>query len=169
MLFQQISSKEIGQYNAMLKKKITSFLMEFRAKLNRYPIKDINKFVNHYSYKQLGKLIINGESIEGPVVVLQIQKKYKELKKKANPSYFNVILQNYRHDATKAKRNGRPTVKEVYKEYNEELLSSFKQMELDLDFLTSGLKEIVKYIKAFNKSNLKGKNNIEIDNESEEE
>lgn len=154
MLNQKMSNTDIKQYSVMLKKNITSFLMSYRDRLKRYPILQIKKFTSHPSYKESKEkkvFNISGEKLAGGVLVDEIQKKHKELNKKANPGYFNYILRSFKHDALKLEKENKTKLKETYDTYRDELKAEFKQMELDFDFLVDGVKEISKYVKEFNR------------------
>lgn len=150
----KIPNTEINKYHKLLKQKIAHYLLGFREKFTKYPIDQVKKFKSHPSYKEFGKVNIEGENIEGKILVDDIQNKYKDLNKKANPSYFNYILKNYKLDASKCKKDENQKLKSIYSSYDDELKMDFKQMDMDFDFLVSGIKEINKHVTQFNKNNI---------------
>lgn len=143
--------KEIKDYTNRLKNRVTSFLVKYRKRYNAFPIGSINKLVKHDSYKYLSKLIINGVSIETPIAIKDMQKKYNGIKKKLNPSYFNPIIKGFISDAKKAGND--TSISSLYSNYCSELDAEFKQLDLDLDFCLNTLKSLNKALKEYNTKN----------------
>ena len=94
--------KDIKKYNLMLKNKVTSFLVGYRKRYNAFPISTINKLVRQNNYKVLAKLIIYDVPIDSKVALSDMQKRYKDIKGKLNPSYYNPVIRGFNVDAKKA-------------------------------------------------------------------
>lgn len=141
--------RDIKAYNIKLKSKITSFLVSYRKKYDAFPITSINKLTRHDSYKALSKLIIYDVSIEPNVALKDLQNRYKGIKKKLNPSYFNPVLRGFNQDVKKASSN--ESVKDLYTKYSHQLDAEFKQLDLDLDYCIATLKALNKALSEYNK------------------
>ena len=142
--------KTTKSHHLILKSNITSFLVSFRKKYNKFPIKDLGR-VGRISYSNIRKMIINGVSLEPKIAVREIKKKYVELGKKSKPSYFNPILRSFIKDASKCKSYEEE--KQIFNSYKNELESEFKQLDIDLSFCINGLKEVTKALHDYNIAN----------------
>lgn len=140
--------RDIKSYTVKLKSKITSFLVPYRKKYDAFPIQTINKLVRQDSYKALSKLIVNDVPIEANVALKDLQTRYKNIKKKLNPSYYNPVLRGFNQDAKKASDE---YIKEIYKNYVHQLDAEFKQLDLDLDFCIATLRALNKALSEHNK------------------
>ena len=154
MLFQ---TKVAKAHYTILKSDITSFLVSFKKKYNRFPIKDLGR-VSRINYSSIRKFVIHGVSMEPKIAVREIKKKYVELGKNVKPSYFNPILRSFLQDAKKCKTDEEE--KSVFSSYKEELKSEFKQFDIDLLFCVNGLSEVTKSLHNYNNEN-KQKEKIE--------
>ncbi len=143
--------KDIRGYNVKLKSKITSFLVSYRKKYDAFPIGSINKLTKHTNYKALSKLIINDVSIEPELAIKDLQERYKGIKKKLNPSYFNPVLRGFTSDAKKT--TSKESMRDIYTKYSHQLDAEFKQLDLDLDFCVATLKALNKSLSEYNKKN----------------
>ena len=146
----------VRKYKILLKSDVTSFLTSFRRKYRAFPIKLLNELSKNSSYKNLKKLMVNGVSIEPNVLIKDINKKYKQLEKQINPSYFNPTLRAYTKDASKCKDESE--VKIIYKNYLDELKRQFKDIDMSLAYCLEGLKAINYALKIKN-TNEKGNEN----------
>jgi hypothetical protein len=147
--------KDLKGYNTKLKSKVTSFLVSYRKKYDAFPISSINKLVKHTNYKALSKLIINDVSIEPELAIRDLQERYKGIKKKLNPSYFNPILRGFNQDAKKT--TSKESMRDIYNKYSHQLDAEFKQLDLDLDFCVATLKALNRALSEYNKKNRKPK------------
>ena len=141
--------KIIKSHHTILKSTIVSFLVSYKKKYNKFPIKDLGR-VGRLSYSNIKDTVINGVSMEPKIAVREIKKKYKEIGKKIKPSYFNPILRSYLKDALKCKNDSEEA--HIYRNYKAELESEFKQMDMDLMFCLNGLKEVTKTLHDYNKN-----------------
>lgn len=141
--------RDVKKYNVMLKNKVTSFLVSYRKKYNAFPIATINKLTKLSSYKALSKLIIYDVPIDANVALSDLQKRYKGIKPKLNPSYYNPVIRAFNSDARKASSDA--SVKEIYTNYTHQLDAEFKQLNLDLDYCVNTLKALNKALSEFNK------------------
>ena len=130
----------IKKYKLLLKNDVTSFLVSFRRKYNVFPIKLLNELSKNSSYSNIKKLLVNGVSIEPNVLAKDVNNKYKGLKKKINPSYFNPTLKSFTKDALKCKDESE--IKVIYKNYSDELKRLFKDMNDELSYCVESLKAI---------------------------
>lgn len=144
-----MNKEVVRKYKTLLKSDVTSFLVSFRRKYRVFPIKLLNELSRNSSYKNLKKLIVNGVSIEPVVLIKDINKKYKQLGKQLNPSYFNPTLRAYTKDSIRCKDESE--VKVIYKNYLDELKRQFNDMDMDLSFCLEGLKAINRALKENNK------------------
>lgn len=152
--------REIKKYNTLLKNKVTSFLVQYRKKYNAFPITTINKLVKQNSYKKLAKLIIYDNPIESSVALSDLQKRYKGIKGKLNPSYYNPVIRGFNVDAKKASNN--ESIKDIYTKYCHQLDAEFKQLDLDLDYCVATLKALNKALAEYNKKNKASKESVEV-------
>ncbi len=143
-----MNKEVVRKYKTLLKSDVTSFLVSFRRKYRVFPIKLLNELSKNSSYKNLKKLIVNGVSIEPVVLIKDINKKYKQLGKQLNPSYFNPTLRAYTKDSIRC--SDESEVKVIYKNYLDELKRQFNDMDMDLSFCLEGLKAINKALKLKN-------------------
>lgn len=143
-MFNLEKRKKVKAYNDMLKSKITSFLVEFRNKYKRFPIKTIKKLSKSNTLNRITKLMVDDVSLEPYLAVNNSIKKYQELGKKLNPSYFNPTISAYKHDANRCREVSE--VKDVYDTYSNQLDAEFKQMKDDLMFCFDVTKSISKNI-----------------------
>ena len=133
----------------MLKQQVTSFLIQYRKNYKAFPISDINKLSRHNSIKKVSNMIIDGKSIEPAIAIKLIKDRYRKIAKKTNPGYFSSVIRGFLNDSRKTKTID--DVKELYKNYDTELKSIFKEMDLDLKYCVNGLKSINKSLKDYNK------------------
>ena len=150
--------REIKKYNTMLKTKVTSFLVGYRKKYNAFPIATINKLVKLNNYKALAKLIIYDVPIDSSVAVSDLQKRYKGIKGKLNPSYYNPVIRGFNVDAKKASSN--ESIKDIYNKYCHQLDAEFKQLDLDLDYCIATLKALNKALAEYNKKHKASKESV---------
>ena len=94
---------------------------------------------------------INDVSIEPELAVRDLQERYKGIKKKLNPSYFNPILRGFNQDAKKT--TSKESMRDIYTKYSHQLDAEFKQLDLDLDFCVATLKALNKSLSEYNKKN----------------
>jgi hypothetical protein len=111
----------------------------------------LNELSKNTSYKNIKKLIINDISIEPIILIKNINKKYRDLKRKTNPSYFNTVLRAYTKDAIRC--SNEVEIKIIYKNYLDDLKKQFNDMDMDLNFCLEGLKAINKEMKTENNKN----------------
>ena len=142
--------KIIKAHHLILKSEIVSFLVSFKKKYSKFPIKDLGR-VGRISYSNIKNMVINGVSMEPKIAVREINKKYVELGKKTKPSYFNPILRSYIKDAAKCKNEKEE--KDIFNTYKTELESEFKQLDIDLNFCIAGLKSVTSALHEYNKAN----------------
>jgi len=139
----------VNKYHVFLKSKITSFLIGYRRKYEKFPMKELNSLSRHHSYNLLSTLIIKGKKVDYVVALKETKTTYNSLKKKINPSYFNPYLRAYLKDANKCKSES--DIKIVYKTYERNLDKEFKEMDKDLDFCIRTLKEVNIKLREANK------------------
>ena len=142
----------------MLKNKVTSFLVQYRKKYNAFPITTINKLTKQNNYKVLSKLIIYDVPIDSSIALSDLQKRYKDIKGKLNPSYFNPIIRGFNVDAKKT--SNKESVKDIYTKYCHQLDAEFKQLDLDLDYCVATLKALNKALSEYNKKNKASKESV---------
>ena len=146
--------RDIKKYNVMLKNKVTSFLVQYRKKYNAFPIATINKLTKQNNYKALSKLIIYDVPIDSNIALSDLQKRYKGIKGKLNPSYFNPIIRGFNVDAKKT--SNKESVKDIYTKYCHQLDAEFKQ----LDLCVATLKALNKALSEYNKKNKASKESV---------
>ena len=129
----------------LLKQSVTSFLIQYRKNYKAFPISNINKLARHNSIKNVSNMILNDKPIAPTVAIKLIQDRYKKIAKKTNPSYFSSVIRGFQNDCRRAKKI--EDVKELYKNYDNELKSIFKEMDLDLKYCINGLKALNKVLK----------------------
>lgn len=146
-------NREIKKYNTLLKSKVTSFLVGYRKRYNAFPISTIDKLAKNSNYKALSKLIIYDVPIDSSIAIKDLQSRYKKIKPKLSPSYFNPIIRGFNSDAKKTKSN--ESIKELYTAYLHQIDAEIKQLNIDLDYCIATLKALNKALVQFNKDHKK--------------
>lgn len=139
-----VKTKEQKRYSSKLNEEIKSFLVNYKKRYNLFPWNTVNKVSR---IKDIKTTVVTIDSIEYtvPELVKRVNQINNKLKSELKPSYFNYILNGF-YSETKHKSGS--DVELIYNDYSNQLKLVFKDMQIDLGFCLSALKEINKIMKA---------------------
>ena len=138
-----IKSKEQRKYLLRLKNEISSFLVNYKRKYQRFPWSQINKVSKVKLYSSVA-ITVNGTKFTVKELVKLLNTNKKKINGKLKASSYNYILKAYIRDSYKQSGS---SLKSVYSSYHLELQKVFKEMDYDLLFCLNGLKELNKALK----------------------
>ena len=126
-----------------LKNEISSFLVNYKKKYQRFPWSQVNKVSKIKLYSST-PITVNGSKFTVKELVKVMNMTKKKINGKLKPSSYNYILKAYIRDSYKQSGSN---LKSIYNSYHTELQKVFKEMDYDLMFCLNGLKELNKTLK----------------------
>ena len=154
----QRKTKEQREYLLKLKDEISSFLVNYKKRYQRFPWSQVNKVPKLKLYTSV-PITVNGTKFTVKELVKIINSTKKRINGKLKPSSYNYILKAYIKDSYKKSGSN---LKSIYNTYHIELQKVFKELEQDLMFCLTGLRELNKTLKSIDSKKKYTKESVDI-------